>query len=146
MLSALLLRETFAAIDGSSLARFEWQFGRLAALGACRCEGLAGRPHAGAALRLPDLTAGRAAFGLVSVALLGEELLLLGAEGEVDAAVDALDGFVRVRHRITSSLHIGWPEFGLSGAIGEGCMETQNMHQSHSIIAQANTVGNGLAY
>jgi hypothetical protein len=43
---------------------------------------------------------------IVGIALLSEELLLAGAEGEIGSTVGALDGFVHKTHRITFFLEI----------------------------------------
>jgi hypothetical protein len=56
---------------------------------------------AAAALSFASIAAGSATLGFISVTLLGEELLILSAEGEVDAAVHTLECFVGVSH--------GWP-------------------------------------
>jgi len=47
-----------------------------------------------------------AACRIVGIALLSEELLLAGAEGEIGSTVGALDGFVHKTHRITFFLEI----------------------------------------
>jgi hypothetical protein len=47
-----------------------------------------------------------AALGIIGEALLGEELLLAYAEGEIGPAIGALDGFVHKIHRMTFFLEI----------------------------------------
>jgi len=110
-LARLLLGEAFAAIDRPALAGLKRQLGCLAALGTGRAESLAPAAAAetsaaaSAALGFSNLPAGGTALGLVGVAFLGEELLVLDAEREGSAAIHALDAFFCVCHRITSSLN-----------------------------------------
>ena len=58
------------------------------------------------ALHHPARAAQSTALGIVGIALLGEELLLAGAKGEIGSAVGALDGFVHKAHRMDSFLEI----------------------------------------
>jgi hypothetical protein len=47
-----------------------------------------------------------AALGIIRVALLSEELLFAGAEGEITPAVGALDAFVHKTHRMAFLLEM----------------------------------------
>lgn len=98
LVSALGLREAVAAVNRAAVARLEGHLSLAAACGTDSGEHLAGTAGGAAAAAtaglFPGLTAGRAALGLVGEALGSEELLLGGAEGEISAAVCALDDFV----------------------------------------------------
>lgn len=98
LVSALGLREAVAAVNRAAVARLEGHLSLAAACGTDSGEHLTGTAGGGAAATtaglFPGLAAGRATFGLVGEALGSEELLLGSAEGEISAAVCALDDFV----------------------------------------------------
>jgi len=58
------------------------------------------------ALHHPAHAAPSAALGIIGEAFLSEELLLVGAEGEISPAVRALNGFVHKTHRMAFFLEI----------------------------------------
>jgi hypothetical protein len=107
---ALLVHSDFivalATIYRSALTGLERYFGFLTALGAGYREHLASGIVAGAAsvtLGFPGFTAGGAAFGLVSIALGLEELLLFSTEGEVGSTIGTVELLVLKTHWMTSS-------------------------------------------
>jgi hypothetical protein len=97
-----------ATIYRSAFSRLERDFGFLTALGARRREHLTSGPVAVAiitvTLGFPGLAAGGTALGLIGVALGLEELLFLGAEGELGSTVGAGELLVLKTHWMTSSL------------------------------------------
>jgi len=58
------------------------------------------------ALYHPGRAAPSAALGIIGEALLSEQLLLAGAEGEINPAVRALDAFIHITHGVTFFLEI----------------------------------------
>jgi len=89
-------------------AGFKGYLSILAALGTFYREhlplGSVARATVSIAFCFPCLAAGRAALGLIGVALRLEELLVFSAKGERSPAIGTLDGLVLKTHWMTSSL------------------------------------------
>jgi hypothetical protein len=89
-------------------AGFKWYLGILAALSAFYREHLPLRPVARATVSItlcfPRLATGRAALGLIGIALGLEKLLLFSTEGEGAPAIGTLERLVLKTHWMTSSL------------------------------------------
>jgi len=100
--------EAITAIYRSVFAWLEGYFSFLATIGAYCREHLAWGSIAVAIasvpLCFPCLTAFGTAFGLISITLGLEKLLLLNAEGEFTSTIGAFERLVRESHWMTSSL------------------------------------------
>ena len=99
---------TITAIHWSAFAWFERYFSFLATIGAYRREHLARGSVTVAtvsvALWLPCLTAFGTAFGLISITLGLEKLLILNAESELLPTIGTFECLVLKTHWMTSSL------------------------------------------